>query len=120
MPFGRQLGAVMHRAMPIVVEGKVEPLTVFTDEAIRVVHAAFGAIDRLLLEHTLVGPGLHAIKADPQRHRAAVLAVRIVQDGDAITAQIVERGLAAGIRDLGDAGKLGPSLATIFGLRFVK
>lgn len=110
----------MHGAVAIVVEGEVQPLAVFADEAVGVVHAAFRTIDGLLLEHALVGPGLHAIKADPQRHRAAVLAVGIVQNGDAIAAEVVERSLTAGIWDLGDAGKFGPSLATILRHGFIK
>ena len=41
----RQLRGVMHGAVAVVIEGEVEPLLVRADEAIGVVHAAFGAID---------------------------------------------------------------------------
>jgi len=104
----------------VVVEGEVEPLAVFADEAVGVVHAAFGAIDGLSLEDALVGPGLHAVKADPERHRRALLAVGIVQDGDAVAAEIVEGGFAAWIGDVGDAGELWPSLAAVLGFCLVK
>ncbi len=68
----------MHGAVAVVIEGEMQPLAVFADKAVGVVHAAFGAIDGLLLEDALVGPSLHAVEADPQRHGAAMLAVRIV------------------------------------------
>ena len=109
----------MHGAVAVVIKGEMEPLAVFADKAIGVIHATFGAIDGFLLEHALVGPGLHAVKADPQGHGAAVLAVGIVQDGHAVATEIVERGFAAGIGDLRGAGELGPSRAAVFAFGLV-
>ena len=81
--------------MAVVIKREVKPLAVLADKAVGVVHAAFGAIDGFLLKHALVGPGLHAVKADPQGHGAAVFAVGIVQDGHAIPAETIKRGLGA-------------------------
>ena len=53
----------MHGAAAVLVEGEVEPLLVGADEAVGVVHAAFGTIDGLLLKHALIGPGLHAVES---------------------------------------------------------
>src|ERR1700674_6023782 len=83
----RQLRAVMHGAMPVIVEGEVEPLPVLAHEAVRVVHPAPRSVAALLLEDALVRPGLHAVEADPEGHRAAVLAVRVVQKRDRVASQ---------------------------------
>ena len=50
----RQFRGVMHSAVAVVVEGEVEPLAVFADEAVGIVHAAFRAIG--MLEEVVLGP----------------------------------------------------------------
>lgn len=45
----RQLGTVMHGTVAIVIKGEVQPLPIRADKTIGIVHAAFGAIDRLRL-----------------------------------------------------------------------
>ena len=80
----------MDCAVAIVIEGKVQPLAILAHKTIGIVHASFGAIHGFGLEDPLVMPGFHSVKADPQRHVAAVLAVWIVENRDSITTKIIE------------------------------
>ena len=110
----------MDCAVAIVIEGKVQPLAILAHKTIGIVHASFGTIHGFGLEDPLVRPGFHSVKADPQSHGAAVLAVWIVENRDSITTEIIEGSLAAGVRNVCQAGELRPSLAAVFGLRLIQ
>lgn len=95
----------------------MEPLFVFADEPIGIVQAAPGAVAGMFNEHALIGPGLHPVEADPQRQRMPSLRIGIVQQGHGVAPERIERGLRAGVGNVGLHGKLRPRFAAVFRLR---
>ena len=53
-----QLAAIVHGAMAVVVKGKVKPLPIRADKAVRIVQTALGPVAALCLKDAFVGPGL--------------------------------------------------------------
>ena len=116
----RQFGAVVDAAMAVIVKGEVEPLLVCADEAVGIVHAAFRTIARFGLQHALIGPGLHAVKTDPQGHWTAMLRIGIVQQCNRVASQAVESRLRAGIGNRRFRREVRPSATTIIRFRIIE
>ena len=110
----------MHGAVAVIVVGEMEPLLVFADETVGVVHRPPRAVAGIFDEHALIRPGLHAVETDPQRQRMTSFRVRVVQEGDSITAEGIERGLRAGVWKVGLHGEFRPRFAAVLRLRVVE
>lgn len=116
----RQLGRIMHRPAAVVVEREVQPLPIFANKTIGIVHPAAWPVAAFRLDDPLIRPCLHAVEADPQRHRAPMLAIGVVQDRHGVAAERIKRGFAAWVRDRRDAGELGPGFTSILAFGFVE